>query len=39
MPRTHSKIVGEALKLMELIALEEELAKATVMQALTSSNF
>ena len=37
MPTTQSNIVGEAL--MELIALEEELAKATVMQALTSSNF
>ena len=34
-----TQIVGEALKLMELIALEEELAKTTVMQALTSSNF
>ena len=34
-----TQIVGEALKLMELIALEEELAKTAVMQALTSSNF
>ena len=38
MPTTHSKIVEEALQLMEMIALEK-LAKATVMQALTSSNF